>query len=111
MTKHFIEKEEKDLIEKFQKNGILTNDLKCYFYCDKLVLVGRKRKNSYERVIPSFRCSNSFCQKFQSVYRNSFFSLFRTPMMLVVEIIKHWCANIIISKTLDLFKIHGKIRL
>lgn len=100
MPKHQIEISEVMLIGEFQKKGILTNQ-GCYFCNSKLELVGRKRdKNS--RVQASFRCTNTGCQKFQSVYRNSFFSLFKTPMLLVVEIIKLWCSQITISKGLDL---------
>ena len=90
MPKHEIKKDELELINKYQTIGILTSDFSCYFCCKKVNLVGRKRNKAGDEVLPTFRCSNPDCQKWQSIYRNSFFSLFRSPMLLIVEIIKHW---------------------
>ena len=104
--RHEIDKLELNYIERFQTNGILTKDHNCYFCCTKLKLVGRRR-NQNARIMASFRCPK--CEKYQSVYRNSFFSFLKSPLLLIVEIIKFWCAQITISKTYDILKIDNKI--
>ena len=77
---------EEDLIKKLRRRGVLTSTKKCSKCSSELKLTTRKR-NKESRPVFTLRCANPKCQSFQSVFANSYFSLFRKPFMMIIEII------------------------
>ncbi len=86
---------EESLINKMTRRGILTSNKKCSKCNSDLKLTTRKR-NKESKPYFTLRCTNSKCQNYQSLFANLFFSLFRKPFMLIIEIIKCWCVFILV---------------
>ncbi|CAF1101621.1 unnamed protein product [Brachionus calyciflorus] len=92
-------------ITRLQSLGILENNYVCI--CgSKLAIIDRKR-NKLGNEHKTFRCTNSKCQKYQSIAKNSFFSLFKKPIFVIIEIIKLWAVQISISKAIDLLNMNN----
>ena len=69
-----------------------------------LKITTRKRTKD-SKPIYTLRCTNPKCQKFHSLFVNSFFGLFQKPFWLMVELIKCWCIQMSISKAVDKLRI------
>lgn len=94
----------KNTINKFQDLNIFVKNPSCVCGSFDLKLVQRKRNKDGNELI-SWRCIK--CQKYKSVLTNSFFSLYKKSFLLIVEIIKLWCIQISISKSIDLLKLQN----
>ena len=95
---------EEEVINKLQKYNVIKKITKCSTCNSDVKLVTRTRAKG-GNLLKSFRCINSKCQKYHSLTENSFFSLFRKPFMLIVEIIKMWCIQLSIAKAIDYLEI------
>ena len=83
---NFVIMDNKNLIDKFVKMGILS--YRCSEKCESdIKLVVRKRNENGNELL-SLRCSNGKCQKYRSLCSGSFFSLFKKRMQLINEAIK-----------------------
>ena len=82
-----IQMTEEVLIKKLRRRGILTSSKKCSKCTSELKLTTRRRTKESKPYF-TFRCTNSKCQCFQSLFADSYFSLFRKPFMMIIEIIK-----------------------
>ena len=78
-----IQMTEEVLIKKLRRRGILTSS-KC---TSELKLTTRRRTKESKPYF-TFRCTNSKCQCFQSLFADSYFSLFRKSFMMIIKIIK-----------------------
>lgn len=68
-------------------------------------LESRKRHSSAANECYCFRCPK--CKRPTTLQLNSFFSLFRKPLCLMVQIIKCWAVEMTISKTVEMLKIEN----
>ncbi|RNA02274.1 ISXO2-like domain-containing [Brachionus plicatilis] len=92
-------------ITRLQSLRILNNYNQCI--CGlKMVMIERKR-NKHGKEHKTFRCTNSKCQKYQIIAKNSFFSLIKTSLFVIIEIFNLWAAQISISKAVDLLNINN----
>ena len=91
------------LITKLQNFGILKKKIKCS-KCNEDVerLVKRKRDKNGNEII-SWRCKK--CQSYKSIRENSFFSLYKTPLQVINQIIKFWCLQLPLIKASELLKL------
>ena len=101
-----IEKEEISQFNKLQKIGVIKSKTKSLSCGCALKLVSRTRGGKNANKLLTWRCSNSKCQKYESAFQDSFFRLFRKSFMLELLIIKYWCIQISIAKTVELLSLH-----
>ncbi|CAF0979658.1 unnamed protein product [Brachionus calyciflorus] len=66
-------------------------------------LRNRKRNKDSKNQLLSWRCMA--CTNYKTIYQDSYFTLFRKPLKIVLAIIKCWSAQVI-SKTVDLINLH-----
>lgn len=64
------------------------------------ILESRKRLASSDNECYQFRCTNPKCRKSTTIQFNSFFSLFRKPLHVIVQVIKCW--SIEMTKTIEI---------
>ena len=58
---------EKVWIEKLQNLGIISKDDKCV--CGAKMIVAQRKRNKLGNVLTTWRCTNSKCQKYRSIYK------------------------------------------
>ena len=97
------------LIKKLQSYGILKTTIKCT-KCGMNVdrVVTRKRDKCGAEII-SWRCLK--CQAYKSIRDGSFFSLYKTSIPIIVQIIKFWCIQLTLVKSNELLILEGQHKL
>ncbi|CAF1010282.1 unnamed protein product [Brachionus calyciflorus] len=103
------ENEEKKIFNKLVDLGLIFAVQKCTKEnCRKkaqnMNLTTRKRSKDSKNCLLTWRCNS--CSSYKTIYEDSFFSLFRKPLKIVLAIIKCWAAQITIAKTVDQIKLH-----
>ena len=95
-----LNEDEIEMIHKLQNYGILNRKITC-IKCKNDVdsLVYKKRDENGSELI-SFRCKK--CQKYKTIKDNSFFSMYKTPITLNLQIIKFWCVQLPLVKVKEL---------
>ena len=92
--------EEIEITKKLVKQKILSKVRHCKT-CNGDVELKFRNSHSGNKLI-TWRCKR--CQRYHSVVDRSFFSLFKKPIMLILQLIKFWSLGINISKTCETIK-------
>ena len=100
--------EERIIFNKLVSIGLIQSIQKCtYNSCNKkgeiMELKKRKRSKDTKNNLITWRCLA--CTSYKSIYQDSFFSLFKKPLKIVLAIIKCWSAQINIQKTVELINL------
>lgn len=81
-------------IKMLQNNGILSSNTKCYSNeCDGNMKIVTRKRNQEGNDLYYLRCTISTCQKYRSLLIDSFFSLYKKPFLVILELIKFWCID------------------
>lgn len=104
-----VDSEEYKLFFELSNFGLVHTERKCVDpnckkYDQTMAPYLQKRNKDAKNVLLYWRCSS--CCKFKTVYDGSFFSLFRKSPKIVIELIKYWCAQLTIAKSLSLIKLN-----
>jgi hypothetical protein len=100
-----VEDNEIKIIDKLKNKGVLDKNVKCV--CgDQLQLYKRKRDKQNKPIL-TYRCKNYKCQRYRSIYKDTFFQLFRKSLMFIYSVIQFWCIQLSIAKSTDLIKLEN----
>jgi len=101
-------KDEKTFIHLIALGVIPDKGFECFKCKSKVVLWLRQRDSKSVSHI-SWRCSNGKCHGWISCLDNSFFGTFKKPINTLIKIIKYWCCQVSIVKTVELLKLDSDI--
>jgi hypothetical protein len=96
------------LFSKLKEYGIIYSEQNCdNDKCKKkgqpMQLSFRKRQKEAEKAILTWRCSSG-CYK--SIFVDSFFSMYKKPMGILLALIKCWAAQLTITKTKTIIELN-----
>ena len=95
--------EDKELIKELQKKGMLKKKVVCAKCGENVDNLVKRKRNKDGNELMSWRCKK--CQTYKSVKENSFFSLYKKSVWLVIAIIKYWCVQLPLATVVDLLKL------
>ncbi len=97
------------LFEKICELGLVNqsracDNKTCKKYEKLMSLTIRKRSKESLNYVLSWRCT--VCRSYRTVYENSFFSLFKKPVRILLAVIKCWAAQLTINKTIAVIEMN-----
>ena len=96
------------LMQLIEFGAIHSRDFKCS-KCDSQLIIWLRQRDSKSKPHISWRCSNGKCHRWISFIENSFFANFKKPLETLIKIIKYWCIQISIAKTVETLKLDSDI--
>jgi hypothetical protein len=85
------------------KIGILKKKIECLKCGEPINNLVKRKRNKDGNELMSWRCSK--CQTYKSVKDNSYYSLYKKPLCLIITIIRYWYVQLPLATAIDLLKL------